>query len=136
MARTRALLLGALVVAVTFGAIQLLSGEDPEEAAAAQEAADDGVVEVAPVVPTEAIVSASWRTEEERRRAEDAVVEDEDASLLEGVVFGKAGEKRERYEKSVEEMVDDVEGLGVYVAPADHEEDEGKKDGKPRQRKR
>ena len=127
--RTRALMLGALVIVATVGAIQLLSGDDaapdPDEGFV-----DEGVVEISPVLPSNAIVSASWRTEEERERSLDAAAEAEEAkseSQLDQVGFGDEAEKRDTYDKSVEETVRGIEGLGVYVAPNKPDEPKKKK---------
>lgn len=133
MGKTRALLLGVLVVLATVAVISTFSAEGPtDESQAAPEPADEAVVEVTPLLPTRAITSASWRDEadaDSRQAAAGAEDEEpESGSLLDGVDFGDEGDKRRAYEKSVEKTVKDIEGLGVYVAPeSDVDEPEKKK---------
>ncbi|MHC4817973.1 MAG: hypothetical protein ACYTF8_07955 [Planctomycetota bacterium] len=131
MGQTRALLLGVLVVLGTIGVILSFSGDDAaDETQAAPEPADEAVVEVTPLLPSRAITAASWRDEfntDPRQAAAEAEAEEaESASLLDGVEFGDAGDKRRRYEKSVEKTVSGIQGLGVYVAP-ESDVDESKK---------
>ncbi|MHC4972671.1 MAG: hypothetical protein ACYTG3_10100 [Planctomycetota bacterium] len=122
MGGSRALLLGVLVVLGTIAVIISFRGDDAvDETQAAPEPADEAVVEVTPLLPSRAITAASWRDEDNtdpRLAAAEAEAEEaESASLLDGVEFGDEGDKRRRYEKSVEKTVSDIEGLGVYVAP-------------------
>jgi hypothetical protein len=107
-------------VLATIGVIVTVSGDKAaDKPQAAPEAADEAVVEVTPLLPSQAITSASWHDSEDARQAAvDAEAEQaESTSLLDGVEFGDEGDKRRRYEKSVEETVSDIQGLGVYVAP-------------------
>lgn len=130
MGKTRALLLGVLVVLATVAVISTFGGDEvaDENATSSQETADEAVVEVSPLIPSNAITSASWRTEDDPREAAapEAADEDEPTSLLDQVGF--ESDKRRRYEKSVEKTVSNIEGLGVYVAPeTDVDEPEKKK---------
>jgi hypothetical protein len=119
MGQTRALLLGVLVVLATIGVVLTFSGDDAaDETLAVPEPADDAAVEVSPLLPSRAITAASWRDDEFRQAVADAEAgEGESTSLFDGVEFGDEGDKRRRYEKSVEKTVGDIQGLGVYVAP-------------------
>ena len=121
LGKTRALLLGAFVVVVTGAAMFLMGGED-KDGQAAPEAADDGVVIVSPAVPTANMVSASWRTGEQREK--DAAVaeetEEETESLLDTIEWADDDGRRE-YEKSIERTMSEIHGLGVYVAPLDED---------------
>ena len=113
------------------------SGDDAaDETQAAPEPADEAVVEVTPLLPSRAITAASWRDEyntDPRQAAAEAEAEEaESASLLDGVEFGDEGDKRRRYEKSVEKTVSGIQGLGVYVAP----ESDADKDGSKKKKKR
>jgi len=130
MGKSRALLLGVLVVLATIGVISTLGGDDaPDENVTTPEAVDEAVVEVTPLLPSKAITAASWHDEDNSRQAAaDAAAADEgeSTSLLDGVDFGD--DKSRRYEKSVEKTVSDIQGLGVYVAPeTDVDEPEKKK---------
>ena len=123
MGPTRGLLLGVLVVLGTIGVILTLSGDDADdETQVAPEPVDEAVVEVTPLLPSKAITAASWRDGNDPRQAA-AEAEAEEAeetrstSLLDGIEFGDAGDKRRRYEKSVEKTVSDIQGLGIYIAP-------------------
>lgn len=114
----RAALLALLVIASLAGAIHFMSGADEEPAP--KEFVDDDVVEVAPLVPASRMSGASWRSAEqvrEDRAAEDAAAE-EGESVLDTVEWGEDEESR-AYDKSVEETVREIDGLGVYVAPAE-----------------
>jgi hypothetical protein len=123
MGQTRALLLGVLVALGTIGIILSFGSDDAaDEAVTPQEAPEDAVVEVNPMLPSRAITSASWRDgSDPRQAAADAEAaaadEGESTSMLDGVDFGGEGDKRRRYEKSVEKTVGEIEGLGVYIAP-------------------
>lgn len=121
MGKTRALLLGVLVVLATIAVISTLGGDDAvDENATTPEAADEAVVEVTPLLPSKAITAASWHDgDDPRQAAANAEAEERDegesTSLLDRVEFGD--DKRRKYEKSVEKTVSNIEGLGVYVAP-------------------
>jgi hypothetical protein len=132
MGQTRALLLGVLVVLGTIGVILTFSGDDAaDETNAAQEPADEAVVEVTPLLPSEAITAASWHDGSNPRQAaaeEEAEAARVPTSLLDSVEWGDEGDKRRRYEKSVEKTVSDIQGLGVYIAPeTDADESKTKK---------
>jgi hypothetical protein len=132
MGQTRALLLGVLVVLGTIGVIMTFSGDDAvDETNTAPEPADEAVVEVTPLLPSRAITAASWRDgSNPRQAAAEAEVEAarEPTSLLDSVEWGDEGDKRRRYEKSVEKTVGDIQGLGVYIAPeTDADEPKSKK---------
>lgn len=117
MGKGRAALLALLVIAAVAGAIHLGGGKDEE--IAPKEYVDDDVVEVAPLVPASRMSGASWRSAEqvrEDRAAEDAAVEGE--SVFDKMEWAEDDQSR-AYDKSVEETVRDIEGLGVYVAPAE-----------------
>jgi len=116
--KSRTALLALLVIAGIGGAIYFAGGS--KEKPVAKEFVDDDVVEVAPLVPANRMSGASWRTSEqvrEDRAAEDEVVHGE--SAFDNVEWAEDDESR-AYDKSVEATVRDIDGLGVYVAPADH----------------
>lgn len=114
----RAVLLALLVIAGIAGAIHFAGGSKDQPAP--KEFVDDDVVEVAPLVPANRMSGASWRSSEQVR--EDREAEDEAAvggeSVLDKVEWAEDDESR-AYDKSVEETVREIDGLGVYVAPAD-----------------
>ncbi len=114
----RAALLALLVVAGIAGAIHFAGGSKDEPAP--KEYVDDDVVEVAPLVPASRMSGVSWRSSEQVR--EDREAEDEAAvggeSVLDQVQWGEDDASR-AYDKSVEETVREIDGLGVYVAPAE-----------------
>jgi hypothetical protein len=117
--KTRTALLALLVIAGVAGAIHFAGGSD--EKAPPKEYVDDDVVEVAPLVPAGRLSGASWRSAEQIR--EDRAAEDEadggaGESILDQVEWDSDTKDR-AYDKSVEETVKDIDGLGVYVAPAD-----------------
>lgn len=115
--RGRAVLLALLVIAGVAGAIHFVGGSG--DAPAPREYVDDDVVEVAPLVPASRMTGASWRSAKQVRQ--DRAAEDEDApgeSVLDQVQWGDDDVSR-AYDKSVEDTVRDIDGLGVYVAPAE-----------------
>jgi hypothetical protein len=117
--KTRTALLALLVIAGVAGAIHFLGG--PEEKSPQKEFVDDDVVEVSPLVPASRMSGASWRSAEqvrEDRAAEDSEAGDSGESILDKVEWDDDGQSR-AYDKSVEDTVKDIDGLGVYVAPAD-----------------
>lgn len=130
----RAALLALLVIAAVFGAIHFTGGA--EEAPAPKEFVDDDVVEVAPLVPASRMSGASWRSAEQVR--EDRAAEDEadleGESVLDKVEWGEDDESR-AYDKSVEETVREIDGLGVYVAPAEQAKKEPAKQPAPQPKK-
>jgi hypothetical protein len=115
MGKRRAALLALLVIAAVAGAIHFTGSDDKP---VAKEFVDDDVVEVAPVVPAAHMSGASWRSAEQVR--EDRAAEDEEAteSVLDKVEWGE-DETSRAYDKSVEDTVREIDGLGVYIAPAD-----------------
>jgi hypothetical protein len=114
----RAALLALLVISAVAGAIHFWGGSREEPAP--KEFVDDDVVEVAPLVPASRMSGASWRSAEQVR--EDRAAEDEASagteSVLDQVQWGEDDDSR-AYDRSVEETVKDIDGLGVYVAPAE-----------------
>jgi hypothetical protein len=118
LGKGRALLLGLLVIVAVVGAIQLAAGPT-EERTMPDEFVDDDIVEVAPLVPTGNLTGASWRTAEQVR-AERAAQDEEGGgeSVFEHVQWGEDDDLR-AYDKSVEQTVREIDGLGVYVAPAE-----------------
>jgi hypothetical protein len=114
----RAALLALLVITAVAGAIHLGSGSSEEPAP--KEYVVDDVVEVAPLVPASRMSGVSGRSAEQVR--EDRAAEDE-AAVAGDSVFDKMewaeDDASRAYDKSVEETVRDIEGLGVYVAPAE-----------------
>jgi hypothetical protein len=117
--KSRTALLALLVIAGVAGAIHFMGGSD--EKAPQKEFVDDDVVEVAPLVPASRMSGASWRSAEqvrEDRAAEEEETADESGESILNLVEGDDGEGR-AYDKSVEDTVKDIDGLGVYVAPAD-----------------
>lgn len=117
--KSRSVLLAVLVIASVAGAIHFLGGSD--EKPVPKEFVDDDVVEVAPLVPASRMSGASWRSAEQVR--EDRAAEEEGAdaageSVFDTVDWDENSEDR-AYDKSVEQTVKDIDGLGVYVAPAD-----------------
>ncbi len=115
----RAALLALLVIAGIAGAIHFV-GRSGDEEPAPKEYVDDDVVEVAPLVPASRMSGTSWRSSEQVR--EDRAAEDEASvageSVLDKVEWSEDEESR-AYDKSVEDTVREIDGLGVYVAPAD-----------------
>jgi len=128
MDKRRAILL-TLFVVVAIGAAIHLAGGSEEPAAMPEEFVDEDVVEVSPLVPTGSMTSASWRSAEqvrEDRAAEDLEAEENGGgeSILDQVEWGDDAARRE-YDKTVEETVSEIDGLGVYIAPPE----KAKKDG-------
>jgi hypothetical protein len=128
----RALLLGLLVVVAVVGAICFAgsSGEGPKMP---DEFVDEDVVEVSPMVPAGNLSNASWRTAEQIREDRAADEADEEAnggeSVFENVEWAEDDHRR-AYDKSVEETVREIDGLGVYVAPVEEAKKPAKKQGK------
>jgi len=119
--RTRLLLLSLLVVVGTGGAILLLGGGDEKTPDAGQRpSADQEVLEITPLVPAGSLANASWHRHDSGARVRLPDKDDGSTSLLEDYEFhrGDEGERRERYEKSLAEKMNEIHGLGVYVAPA------------------
>jgi len=117
------ILMALLVVVATATAIYLLGndvGDDRENAAPVVQDA----LEVTPGIPDGAIVSASWRADDGSKEAAAPESDDEGAStsLLDGVEWGDESDRRERFEKSLEETVREIHGLGVYVDTSELEE--------------
>ena len=129
MDKRRAILLTLFVVVAIGAAIHLASGSD-EPAAMPDEFVDEDVVELSPLIPTGNMTSASWRTAEQVR--EDRAAEDLEAeegggdSIFDDVEWGEDEERRE-FDKTVEETVREIDGLGVYIAPPEKDKkDAGK----------
>jgi hypothetical protein len=119
----KALLLGGLVVVATCGAILLFGGGAAAEAPSDEPVVvEEEVLEVHPLVPEGAIKSASWhKAGAEPEHGHDPDAAGATTSLIEASGLGKDDEKDERARKSLEEVVRKVNGLGVYVAPAEEE---------------
>lgn len=133
MGARKALLLGGGVVVATIGVILLFgNGTAAEGQADGPIDVEEEVLEVQPLVPQGAISTASWH---KGGAAKPATGQDPDAgagettSLIEASGLGKDDEREARAQKSLEEVVRRVNGLGVYVAPA---EEKGHK--KPRKK--
>ena len=114
--KRRAVLLATLVISGIAGAIHFVGGS--EEAPPPKEYVDDDVVEVSPLVPASRMSGVSWRSAEQVReeRAAEAAVAGE--SVFDAMEWAEDDESR-AYDKSVEDTVKDIDGLGVYVAPAE-----------------
>ncbi|HEX5136067.1 MAG TPA: hypothetical protein VFY93_03785 [Planctomycetota bacterium] len=117
--KSRTALLALLVIAGVAGGVHFLGGSDDKPAP--KEYVDDDVVEVAPLVPASRMSGASWRSADQVR--EDRATEAEAAGDAGESVFDQvqwdADDKELAYDKSVEQTVKDIDGLGIYVAPAD-----------------
>jgi len=116
--KSRTILLALFVVAFVAGGIHLLGSS--EEKTAPKEYIDDDVVEVQPLVPASHMSGASWRSADQVRddRAADEEASDAGESVFDHVQWGEDDEER-AYDKSIENTVKDIDGLGIYVAPAD-----------------
>ncbi len=129
MNRTRALLLAAFVLVATGAGILVLGGDDEAEEEPVLAPQAEEVIEVTPLLPSGALKSASWHEAGGREAAAAEELEEGDGtmSLIEeyGSELGESEQDR-RFRRSLEDMVSDIHGLGVYVAPA--EEDEKKKE--------
>jgi len=129
---TRTVLLAGLVIAATVGAMVMLSGDDKKagtgasdnNGAAATETEDE-VLRVSPVIVRDKIASASWRDRDTLEAEGDT---SGSGSMLDTEMdtFGEDAAHDAKLRKSLAETVDEIHGLGVYVAPAD-DEDEKKK---------
>ena len=119
-------LLATFVVVLTAGVMVFISrnsgDSDKPIGANAQKAADrdDEVLEVQPLIPKGRIVAASWREGgTQAPRADAEIVND---SLLDGAKldpFGEESEMARKKRESLRRTIDQIHGLGVYVAPAD-----------------
>jgi hypothetical protein len=116
--KKRAALLALLVISVIAGAIHFAGRS--EEAPPPKEYVDDDIVEVAPLVPASRMSGVSWRSAEQVRedRAVEAATLPESESVFDKVEWAEDDESR-AYDRSVAETVKDIQGLGVYVAPAE-----------------
>jgi len=122
MGNGKTLILGALVIAATVAAMVLLRDDEPAGGGAGGAAAGAEVepLEIAPLVPHGRITEASWATSE--RTPED----DPDSALDLVTDHDKDREREERANASLEETVRPIEGLGVYIAPAEESKAPGK----------
>jgi hypothetical protein len=126
MSSTRALLLGGLVVVAVVGAVFLTGGDDGKESVQDQPAApQEEVLEVHPLVPQGSIKSASWHKGNPPVETLEPD-EDETVSLIEASGLGEDDEEA-RGRKSLEKVVSEIHGLGVYVAPAGADEEKTKR---------
>ena len=126
-------LLAMLVVVATGGLIYVMGSGGDEASAQGSEMtaqpADKEVVEVSPLIPRGKIAAASWRsgTAPAKEAASAAGAEEEEStfSLLdqwEGSSFGDKDEERKR-KKGIEKVVENIHGLGVYVEPAEGDDE-------------
>ncbi len=131
----RGMLLGVLVVAAVAGGMIWLGGQEKPEAPKADVVVDDGEIEVVPLMNENSLASASWHRGQGRSeaaaQAETEKEESESVSLLDKVEFETDGSTRTA--KSLEKVVSEIHGLGVYVAPA--EPDEGDNVESPNKKK-
>ena len=118
-------LLASLVVAATVGAMIWMGRNDDAKRTTEQaNEADQEVLEVQPLIPKGKIASASWHKK-------NAAVEEEDTetgkSMLDDMedmdVFNDS-ERKNKAAESLRKTIDRIHGLGVYVAPAEAEEDD------------
>ena len=119
----RVLLLALLGIAAVAGVIAWPGGSSEADAAApaSKAPATETTFEIKPVLMRGTIASASWRD----GPADATRVEDEqDSSARRNPLWedARATERREKYERSIEDTVAPLEGLGVYVAPAESRE--------------
>lgn len=120
-----------LVVVATIVLMVLLGGDDaadtPKNNAATSSGGDD-VLEVQPLIPKGRIVSASWREGESAApKAEDTEVVG--GSQLDGTPidpFGEHKAKKTKAQENLRKTIDRIHGLGVYVAPAEDEDEKDK----------
>jgi hypothetical protein len=120
----KVILMMALVVVLTWAAIDRLSKKKDEEQAAREAAPALPEDEAKPLITRGSIVEASWR---EPGRAAEEPEEDPNAEKEDQWdLFGDKARERQRRDKELEEAVDGVDGLGVYVSPGtdDTEEEE------------
>ena len=120
----KVILMMALVVVLTWAAIDRLSKKKAEAQAAAKEAPALPADEAEPLITRGEIVEASWR--KEGRAAPEPEVDPNAEKADRWDLFGDKARDRERRDKELREAVDGVDGLGVYVAPGsdDTEEEE------------
>ncbi len=120
LGQSKAVLL-ALLVVVAIGAVFVMGRDNEDQSSQEQvEEAPEEILEVTPLLTPGAIKSASWRSEDredaDAERPNLAAAEPEE-SLLDRL--GGPDDKDERFKKSLEETVKGLDGLGVYVAPAE-----------------
>lgn len=114
-----------LVVVLLVAAINKLGSRKEAMEQARKTVQDPGpgdIVDVGSVVRRGTIGSASWR--KGGAMAEDAEDESAEPESDPWDLFGDKARKRERAETDLRETVKDVNGLGIYVAPADEDGDE------------
>ncbi len=122
MGNGKTLILGSVVVAATVAAMLLLRKDEGEVGGAggAAAGAEAEPLEIAPLVPHGRITEASWATS---ARTPD----DEPDSALDLVTeHDRDREQEVRANASLEETVRPIEGLGVYIAPAEETKAPGK----------
>jgi len=120
LGQSRALLLAMLVVVGTGGAIFVMGRGESDEAAPqkVEEAPEQEALEVTPLLTPGAIKTASWREEGEEEAPEGSnLTVGREESLLDRL--GDEDDMDSRFEKSLETTVEPINGLGVYVAPAE-----------------
>jgi len=113
-----------LVVVLSWAAIDRLSKKKAEEEAASKEAPALPADEAKPLIMRGSIVEASWRGND--RAAPEPEVDPNAEKEDQWDLFGDKKAERDRRAKDLQEAIDGVDGLGVYVAPEsdDTEEDE------------
>ena len=117
-------LLASLVVAATVGAMIWMGRNDDAKRTTEQaNEADQEVLEVQPLIPKGKIASASWH--------KNAAVEEEDTDTGKSMLDDmddmdpfKDNERKTKAAESLRKTIDRIHGLGVYVAPAEAEEDD------------
>ena len=119
-------LLASLVVAATVGAMIWMGRNDDAKRTTEQaNEADQEVLEVLPLIPQGKIASASWNKKNGAVEEED--IEDTGKSMLDDMedldVFNDS-ERKNKAAESLRKTIDRIHGLGVYVAPAEAEEDD------------
>jgi hypothetical protein len=120
-------LLASLVVAATVGAMIWMSRNDDDARRTTEQAneADQEVLEVLPLIPKGKIASASWHKKNGAVEEED--IEDTGKSMLDDMedmdVFNDS-ERKNKAAESLRKTIDRIHGLGVYVAPANAEDDD------------
>lgn len=123
------LLLAVLVIAATAGVMMLVrpatDGEGADGGASKGVAAEP--LEIMPLVSSGSIAESSWSNSNRERPADRM---GEEASPLDLVSMPDSDrEEEERAKKSLEETVRNIEGLGIYVAPAESANTNGQKKG-------
>ena len=120
----RLVLMMILVVVLSWIAIDRLSRKKAEDQAAEKAGPALPADDAQPLITRGSIVEASWR--EPGRAAPEPEVDPHAAGEDQWDLFGEKAREKERRTRDLQEAVDGVDGLGVYVSPGtdDTEEDE------------